>query len=48
VVALSGSAASSTGTTAAPAAPTSTGDQLLKDAGKTLEDTGNALKSLLP
>jgi uncharacterized protein involved in outer membrane biogenesis len=48
VVALSGSAPSSTGTTAAPAAPTSTGDQLLKDAGKTLEDTGNALKSLLP
>jgi uncharacterized protein involved in outer membrane biogenesis len=50
VVALSGGSGStsSTGTTAAPAAPASTGDQLLKDAGKTLQDTGNALKSLLP
>jgi len=44
VAALNAPAASS----AAPAAAPSTGDQLLKDAGKTLEDTGNALKSLLP
>jgi uncharacterized protein involved in outer membrane biogenesis len=44
VTALNAPAASS----AAPAAAPSTGDQLLKDAGKTLEDTGNALKSLLP
>jgi AsmA family protein len=50
VVALSGASGStgSTGTTAAPAAPATTGDKLLDDAGKTLEDTGNALKSLLP
>jgi uncharacterized protein involved in outer membrane biogenesis len=48
VTALDAPAASSTGTAPAPAAPTSTGEQLLKDAGKTLEDTGDALKSLLP
>ena len=31
-----------------PAAPTTPGQKVLDDAGKTLQDTGNALKSLLP
>ncbi|MGH6883538.1 MAG: hypothetical protein ACREFM_21625, partial [Hypericibacter sp.] len=42
-----GSGASTTGTTA-PAQPTSSGQKVLDDAGKTLQDTGNALKNLLP
>ncbi len=48
VVALNGGTGTSTTGSTAPAAPTTPGQKVLDDAGKTLEDTGNALKSLLP
>lgn len=48
VAALNGSSGTTTTGTTAPAQPTTSGQKVLDDAGKTLEDTGNALKSLLP
>jgi uncharacterized protein involved in outer membrane biogenesis len=48
VVALDGGTGTSTTGSTAPAAPTTPGQKVLDDAGKTLQDTGNALKSLLP
>jgi uncharacterized protein involved in outer membrane biogenesis len=47
VVALNGGSSTTTGTTA-PVTPPTSGQKVLDDAGKTLQDTGNALKSLLP